>query len=46
MASLAPRKQPPPRNSTIYLLIIGSFAVAGIPSAGSDPLPPKWRRDV
>ena len=32
--------------STIYVLIIGTYAVTGIPSAGSDHLPRMWRRDV
>lgn len=33
-------------RSTIYLLIIGTLAVTGIPSAGGDVEPPKWKRDL
>jgi hypothetical protein len=33
-------------RSTIYLLVIGTLAVTGIPSAGPDVHPPMWRRDV
>ena len=33
-------------RSTIYLLIIGTFAVAGIPSAGGTVEPASWKRDV
>jgi hypothetical protein len=33
-------------RSTIYLLVIGTLAVTGIPSAGPDIHPPMWRRDV
>ena len=32
--------------STIYLLIIGTLAVTGIPSAGSSVKPSSWKRDV
>ena len=32
--------------STIYLLIIGTLAVTGIPSAGGNVEPPSWKRDV
>lgn len=32
--------------STIYLLIIGTLAVTGIPSAGGNVEPPAWKRDV
>ena len=33
-------------RSTIYLLIIGTLAVTGIPSAGGNVEPPSWKRDV
>jgi hypothetical protein len=33
-------------RSTIYLLIIGTLAVTGIPSAGESVHPPAWKRDM
>jgi hypothetical protein len=33
-------------RSTIYLLIVGTLAVAGIPSAGPVVHPARWQRDV